>query len=312
MSNSKLTDGRRIEIINEATQAWGRKDNDVLYLAVSKAIEAEVLHPVNQHEAENFACYLIDKREGEMVTEENVQAWLGAMLRDPQYANTQPAPSAPLEGTGNGAEQAIHVEARQCVECGHVGINDEHPFHAACGYSCGWRGPEPEADECPGCGEKYIMSAACPKCSAQYRLIASANVLSLAPRTGVAGAVPEGWKLVPIKPTGVMKDAGHWALPVGAGGPWTAAAVYRAMLDQVTTPPSADAAAEDKYVIERLSTVLANVAVALLGEEADRPAAETLQKLPKEAAKLRLELDLYRAQAADAAAAPADMEGRDQ
>ncbi|HIC7214866.1 hypothetical protein [Burkholderia stabilis] len=69
---------------------------------------------------------------------------------------------------------------------------------------------------------------------------------------------------------------------------------------------SADAAAEDKYVIERLSTVLAGVAAALLGEEADRPAAETLQKLPEEAAKLRLELDLYRAQAADAAAAPAD------
>jgi len=71
-------------------------------------------------------------------------------------------------------------------------------------------------------------------------------------------------------------------------------------------PHSADAAAEDKYVTERLSTVLAGVAAALLGEEADRPAAETLQKLPEEAAKLRLELDLYRAQAADAAAAPAD------
>ncbi|WP_175958441.1 hypothetical protein [Burkholderia sp. BCC0405] len=71
-------------------------------------------------------------------------------------------------------------------------------------------------------------------------------------------------------------------------------------------PPSADAAAEDKYVIERLSTVLAGVAAALLGEEADRPAAETLQKLPEEAAKIRLELDLYRAQAADAAAAPVD------
>ncbi|WP_175706793.1 hypothetical protein [Burkholderia ambifaria] len=66
--------------------------------------------PVEQHEAapaeaENFACYLIDKCEGETVTEENVQAWLGAMLRDPQYATTQPAPSAPLEGTGNGADE---------------------------------------------------------------------------------------------------------------------------------------------------------------------------------------------------------------
>ncbi|VWB16532.1 hypothetical protein BLA14095_00483 [Burkholderia lata] len=76
--------------------------------------------------------------------------------------------------------------------------------------------------------------------------------------------------------------------------------------NSVSAPPSAVASAEDKYVIERLSTVLAGVAAALLGEEADRPAAETLQKLPEEAAKLRLELDLYRAQAADAAAAPAD------
>ncbi|HEM8998854.1 TPA: hypothetical protein U2T46_000889 [Burkholderia cenocepacia] len=77
-------------------------------------------------------------------------------------------------------------------------------------------------------------------------------------------------------------------------------------------PTSADAAAEDKYVIERLSTVLAGVASALLGEEADRPAAETLQKLPEEAAKLRLELDLYRAQAADADAAAAPAKGESQ
>ncbi|MBL3963137.1 hypothetical protein H3O04_11565 [Burkholderia sp. KCJ3K979] len=46
---------------------------------------------------------------------------------------------------------------------------------------------------------------------------------------------PAGWILVPVQPTGVMKDAGHWALPVGVGGPWTAAAVYQAMID--TAPP---------------------------------------------------------------------------
>jgi hypothetical protein len=42
-------------------------------------------------------------------------------------------------------------------------------------------------------------------------------------------AVPEGWKLVPIEPTGVMKDCGATALPLGAGT-WNSADAYRAML----------------------------------------------------------------------------------
>ncbi|MCA8324065.1 hypothetical protein [Burkholderia cepacia] len=42
MSSNQLTDARRIEIINKATQAWGRKDNDLLYLEVCEAIEREV------------------------------------------------------------------------------------------------------------------------------------------------------------------------------------------------------------------------------------------------------------------------------
>ena len=39
----------------------------------------------------------------------------------------------------------------------------------------------------------------------------------------------ECWKLVPIEPTGVMKDCGASALPLGSGT-WNAADVYRAML----------------------------------------------------------------------------------
>lgn len=49
MSSNQLTDARRIEVINEATQAWGRKDNDLLYLEVCRAIEREVAaSPVEQ------------------------------------------------------------------------------------------------------------------------------------------------------------------------------------------------------------------------------------------------------------------------
>ncbi|MDN7703307.1 hypothetical protein QZM15_33010 [Burkholderia sp. AU44665] len=131
-----------------------------------------------------------------------------------------------------------------------------------------------------------------------------------APRTDVAGGA-DRWSL--INPQGVVV-----ATEASCIKAWARIDGYKPTVEGLLgyeqhgwrvvpiSPPSADAAAEDKYVIERLSTVLAGVASALLGEEADRPAAETLQKLPEEAAKLRLELDLYRAQAADAAAAPAD------
>ncbi|HDR8929782.1 TPA: hypothetical protein QDB26_006108 [Burkholderia vietnamiensis] len=47
-----------------------------------------------------------------------------------------------------------------------------------------------------------------------------AAILSLAPvQAAEPVAIPAGWKIVPNTPTGVMKDSGHWALPVGTGGP---------------------------------------------------------------------------------------------
>lgn len=42
--------------------------------------------------------------------------------------------------------------------------------------------------------------------------------------------VPEGWQLVPKEPTGVMKDAGAYALPVDYSSTSAAANAYRAML----------------------------------------------------------------------------------
>jgi hypothetical protein len=189
------------------------------------------------------------------------------------HPDAQPAPSAPLEGTGNGAKLELASDGRALYERLHTLMPEWYPD--------AW------GDLLPKYQSAYAEAAR-------------------APRTEVAGAVPEGWKLVPVEPTEGMKSAAlraddRWRQPGDQ-----LLVQWDAMLAAAPPSPSADAAAEDKYVIERLSTVLAGVAAALLGEEADRPAAETLQKLPEEAAKLRLELDLYRAQAADAAAAPTD------
>ncbi|EKS9800288.1 MULTISPECIES: hypothetical protein [Burkholderia] len=272
------------------------------------------------------------------------------------------APSAPLEGTGNGAEVSgaytySSVQATNCACCGEykhtplridwmggyvcltcidrelesripadvADLNEramlaagqwatsDTPIKEALAYRDGFvagaRAPRTEVAGAEGvlraaldrlenaCDKRaelltrdaYLAAEAIPGMrDALYELDEArrqaCDALSRAPRTEVAGAC----KHCGATTAQTCNDRGCFYLESGDG------------------EPSADAAAEDKYVIERLSTVLAGVAAALLGEEADRPAAETLQKLPEEAAKLRLELDLYRAQAADAAAAPAD------
>ncbi|MBR8509620.1 hypothetical protein [Burkholderia cenocepacia] len=86
------------EIVGENNDSREPNDEDRFILTEFIA-HAFGGYPVEQHEAapagaDNFACYLIDKCERETITEENVQAWLGAMLRDPQYAKTQPEPQA--------------------------------------------------------------------------------------------------------------------------------------------------------------------------------------------------------------------------
>ncbi len=84
----------------------------------------------------------------------------------------------PQEGA---AEPKIRVEARECDECGHLGINDADDASAACSR-CGWSGPEPTEDKCPGCGEEGTMCAACPECGGRYALKAEADIAALSPQ----------------------------------------------------------------------------------------------------------------------------------
>lgn len=78
-----------------------------------------------------------------------------------------------------------NAEARQCVNCRHIGINDAADY-AAC-HDCNWTGPEPDEDKCPGCGSENCMAAACPECGGRYDLVAEANI------TAPAGQVPQAW-----------------------------------------------------------------------------------------------------------------------
>lgn len=72
---------------------------------------------------------------------------------------------------------------------------------------------------------------------------------SLAMVGAQAGGVPAGFVIVPIEPTGVMKDAGAGSLPIGAG-PWHAGDCYRAMLAYA---PAAPVAADERAIgLERV------------------------------------------------------------
>ncbi len=73
------------------------------------------------------------------------------------------------------AVATTYVSARECHNCGHAGINDDHATDAACN-SCGWHGPSPEKDHCPGCGRDGTMTTACPMCSGVYVLVAEAHI----------------------------------------------------------------------------------------------------------------------------------------
>lgn len=81
---------------------------------------------------------------------------------------------------GNGTpatEPTIYVACHQCDNCQHIGINDEHPTESACNRGfCGWHGPSPSEDVCPGCGEHGTMSTACPKCGGHYVLLADEHL----------------------------------------------------------------------------------------------------------------------------------------
>lgn len=83
----------------------------------------------------------------------------------------------------------VHVEARECIGCGHSGINDAADGFAACN-ACGWIGKEPATDECPGCQRESVMTAACPKCHCRYTLIADGHITA---PVAQAGQVPQAW-----------------------------------------------------------------------------------------------------------------------
>ncbi|MDN7892370.1 hypothetical protein QZM93_27545, partial [Burkholderia cepacia] len=138
--------------------------------ALSKRAASNAQHEGAPADAENFACYLIDKCERETVTEENVQAWLGAMLRDPQYATTQPAPSAPLEGTGNGAEDWTAFD---------------------------WLRTEISAIDCWYRGDPSYEHDAYWMKERALNLVNEAEKLYRSPRTEVAGGVPPENKTEP-------------------------------------------------------------------------------------------------------------------
>jgi len=198
-----LTDEQVREAIAIAIEENGTGE---LMFTLARVVE-RMLRPVEQHEAApgNALTDLVESYGRALLAQRTDEA---AAILD-CIRRSDAAPSAPLEGTGNGADEVVPVEEMK------IGVLTTD-------------GTELEVK------------------SVHY--LKRELFVRVAPRTEVAGAVPEGWKLVPIKPTGVMKDAGHWALPVGVGGPWTAAAVYQAMLDQVTAPPSADAAAASQPV----------------------------------------------------------------
>lgn len=80
------------------------------------------------------------------------------------------------------ADRRIYVSCRQCDGCGHIGINDDSTTDSYCS-DCGWSGPSPDKDKCPGCGAVGTMVIACPKCSGRYTLLADADIV---PADGVS------------------------------------------------------------------------------------------------------------------------------
>ncbi|HGM4821483.1 TPA: hypothetical protein ACKP7E_000402 [Pseudomonas aeruginosa] len=96
-----------------------------------------------------------------------------------------------VKASGDSAQaqhSAGYAEARQCVNCRHIGINDAADY-AAC-HDCRWTGPEPDEDKCPGCAGENCMAAACPECGGRYELVAEAKISTPAAQ---AGQMPQAW-----------------------------------------------------------------------------------------------------------------------
>ncbi|MDN8081215.1 hypothetical protein QZN30_17770 [Burkholderia multivorans] len=137
-------------------------------------------------------------------------------LSDSDQWKQLPQVSAPLEGTGNGAD--VHATALRIV-------HEE--------------------------SERTLSQKDFDMC---MRMVKGA--LSRAPRTEVAGAVPEGWKMVPVEATPEILMA-IWQNERDARRAWERA------LEAVPQPPSADAAAAPADESSELEQV-----VACLGDDA--------------------------------------------
>ncbi|MDN7913724.1 Lar family restriction alleviation protein [Burkholderia cepacia] len=139
----------------------------------------------------------------------------------------QPTPSAPLEGTGNGADERTPQEIagataalRECVDASEA-----------------WRivSDVEDPDDIDPVERTMAASRRVAAFEAARKVLASR-----APRTEVAGAVPEGWKLVPVEPTEGMQIPSYlrdvdWP---------TRKQIYRDMVVAAPQPIQADAPAE--------------------------------------------------------------------
>ncbi|MBR8475793.1 hypothetical protein [Burkholderia cenocepacia] len=79
---------------------------------------------------QNFACYLIDNCEGETITEESIQAWLGSALANPRYARASSANETGAEGAPD-LEERAHLAAGQWA-------NSNTPIAEALAYRDGF------------------------------------------------------------------------------------------------------------------------------------------------------------------------------
>lgn len=151
--------------------------------------EAKLAEMERQEPSGWLAYYFGGKRNGKIYggpcgTKEEIDRYIQHVERSDDSISLQGKPfyAAPValaqHGTG-------YAEARQCVNCRHIGINDAADY-AAC-HDCNWTGPEPDEDKCSGCAGENCMAAACPECGGRYDLVAEANI------TAPAGQVPQAW-----------------------------------------------------------------------------------------------------------------------
>lgn len=168
-----------------------------------------------------------------------------------------------------------------CRECAELAKRPK-PFGYARAIDYRITGQEPEDHE--------LCSADAPGAFAIYR--ASSPNAAGAP----SGATPAGYVLVPIEPTPEMCLAMREA--VGAG--WEDSLVWAGGVAAAPQPPApASAPDEEAFVVKRLSESLADVYTTLIGD--DKVDVDdnlnAIQRVERAAQVLRLELELYRAQA---------------